>query len=610
MKTQKKDPKVNDLPTIHDTRSLFKKAIAVQLSKIVSRYTEAELMRLIETPKSTTHGHYALPLPKLLAQCNKYSTEEFNPHPATWCKEIAQQFEPTPMIERATPVGVFLNFKVEPFEYIQHTLLQVYKEKERYGWKKLDNDTVLIDYSSPNIAKPFHAGHLRSTILGNFLRKIHIAMGYKVISINYLGDWGKQYGLLAVGYEKYGDPEALKKDAIKHLYDVYVRINEESSTIPDIDKQASKYFWRMEQGDEQVLERWKLFRELSIEMYLPIYKRLGISFDDYSGESKTEPYIKKIYDLLEEKKLVTKLQDTAWVIDLSHYNLGQPIVRRADGTSFYLTRDLASVMLRMEAYPCSKSIYVVGTEQERYLKQVFTICKLIWGDSLPSLHHAGFGHIHGMSTRKGTAVFLQDILDTAQNKMLSIMSEPENKQKYEDIMQRGVQVSETESYKGEKAVKYIADRLGTSAVIAQDMSGRRIKNYTFSWDRMIDARGDTGVFLQYTHARVCGIERKNSVRLTTDCNFGLLKEKEAFELAQMISHFPEVVQNSFDALEPSTLISYLFKLAHLTSQSNYTMRVKGMDTPLAEARLLLFWAAKTTLRNGLRLVGIEPLERM
>ncbi|KAI9027165.1 arginyl-tRNA synthetase [Phycomyces nitens] len=609
MKKQKKEQRIPDLHTIQDTKSLFKHAVASQLSKIVTRYTESQLLQLIETPKSTAYGQFALPLPKLLAQLTNPDEDSNNPHPSQWCKELAKKFKPDSMIERATPVGVFLNFEVQPIEYIKYTLLQVFKEKTRYGWSLSNTGTVLVDYSSPNIAKPFHAGHLRSTILGNYLRRIHEAMGYTVIGINYLGDWGKQYGLLAVGFEKYGNEDELEKDAIKHLYNVYVRINEDMKTTPEIDQQASQYFKRMEDGDKEVLEQWKRFRELSIEMYLPVYKRLGISFDDYSGESKTEPYITRIYQLLEQKNLVIKLEDGAWVIDLEEYKLGQPIVKRSDGTSLYLTRDLASVLLRMETYPCTKAFYVVGTEQERYLKQVFAISRLIWGDKLPELYHVGFGRINGMSTRQGTAVFLQDILDTAQNKMLSIMQEEDNKDKYADILKRGVQTDDV-VYEGERAAEYIADRLGTSAVIAQDMSGRRIKNYGFSWDRMIDARGDTGVFLQYTHARVCGIERKCSVRITDDCNFGLLREKETFELAQMISHFPGVVQNSFDNLEPSTLVSYLFKLAHLISQANYTLRVKGMDLPLAEARMLLFWAAKTTLGNGLRLVGIEPLERM
>lgn len=397
-----------------------------------------------------------------------------------------------------TPAGQFLQFDVRPATYIKSTLGQVYSEKDLYGSKTVkkeeEKETVIIDYSSPNIAKPFHAGHLRSTILGNFIKRIHDACGYKTIGINYLGDWGKQYGLLAVGFDFFGDEVELKKDPIHHLYQVYVKINIMAKEDPEIDKQANAYFKKMEQGDETALLQWKRFRELSIDCYKQIYKRLNIDFDYYSGESQTEPYIPQVCDLLHQYKLIETTEDGAWIVDLEKYKLGKPIIRRADGTSLYMTRDLASLILRRKLFNnFNKAVYVVGTEQQLYVKQLFKISELIHQQdpSWPTnLHHANFGRVMGMSTRKGTVVFLEDILDTAQEHML-------------DNIKAGNQVKFEELEK-ENRLDEVADKLGSSAVIIQDMVAKRVKNYEFSWDRMTVAKGYTGVYLQYTYARMCG----------------------------------------------------------------------------------------------------------
>lgn len=409
--------------------------------------------------------------------------------------------KPNDYIRNISLQGPFLQFDVQSTAYIRETLNDVYGRGKDYGkQRQIDKQqTVLIDYSSPNIAKPFHAGHLRSTILGNFVKRIHEAMGYRAVGINYLGDWGKQYGLLAVGFEKYGNQQQLEQDPIHHLYQVYVRVNQDSD--PETDRLANEYFKRMEQGDKNVLEQWKRFRDLSIKSYASVYRRLGITFERYSGESETEPYIQPVYDLLQKHKLVNIEKDGAWTIDLSDYGLGTAVVRRGDGTSLYLTRDLASLLLRQEQYQLQKSVYVVGTEQSLYLQQLFKIAELIFPQQ-QSLQHAGFGRVQGMSTRKGTVVFLQDILDTAQEKMLENMRQ--GHQKFEELREQGIVDDQGHLLLGDDAVNYVADQLGMSAVLIQDMVAKRVKNYTFSYDRMTAARGYTGVFLQFTHARMCG----------------------------------------------------------------------------------------------------------
>ncbi|KAI9489586.1 hypothetical protein BDB00DRAFT_842608 [Zychaea mexicana] len=412
----------------------------------------------------------------------------------------------------------------------------------------------------------------------------------------------RKTGLLAVGFEKYGNEALLEKDPIHHLYDVYVKINKELTE--DLDRQANAYFKRMEEGDTAALEQWKRFRELSISSYKSIYKRLGIEFERYSGESETEPFIQSVYDILQSKNLISKTaaDDGAWTVDLSAYGLGAPIVRRADGTSLYLTRDLSNLILRQSP---QKSMYIVGTEQSLYLQQMFKIAELA---SLASnLHHVGFGRVQGMSTRKGTVVFLQDILDTAQEQMLKNLKE--NPVKYQELMAMGIQ-KDGRRLVGQQAVEEVADQLGTSAVIVQDLIAKRVKNYTFSYERMTAARGYTGVYLQYTHARMCAIERKANTKITTDCDFDLLKENEAFELALTVSQFPDIVRSAYQSMEPCVVVHYLFRLAHVIGQANSTLRIKDADPELAEARMLLFSSARTTLANGLKLIGIDPLERI
>ncbi|KAI9275844.1 arginyl-tRNA synthetase [Phascolomyces articulosus] len=585
----------------------FKRSIVKQLSRLTP-CGESELIDFIRVPKKNQEGHYAISLAQIkgsLRDSNVLTEQQQNP--IAWSEEIAQKFIPNTYIASAIANGPNITFKVAPTEFIKQVLQQVHEEKERYGWAPHDTtipsntkkSTVVIDYSSPNIAKPFHAGHLRSTIHGNFIKRIHQVMGYHVIGINYLGDWGKQYGLLAIGYERYGDREKLEKDPIHHLYDVYVKINQDAKKDPEIDQLANTYFKRMEQGDEDALKQWRLFRELSIESYASIYERLDVLFEVYSGESQVEEFIPKIHARLEEQGLLTKTEDGASVVDLEAYQLDKAIVERADGTSLYLTRDLATLLMRMQEYKFEKMIYVVGEEQEGHFKQLFKTAELLFGSELSErLQHASFGRINGMSTRQGTAVFLQDILDISKGKILDYMQQ--DKARYdEDLQQQSMALIDT-----------IADQLGVSAILIQDMKAKRGKNYTFSWDRMTDARGDTGVFLQYAHARMCGIERKANTPLRADCDYALLKEQEAFDLVQQISLFPELVESSFKTLEPCTIVNYLFKLSHAISVANNRLRVKNMNPELAASRMMLFWAAKTTLSNGLSLLGLKPIERM
>ncbi|KAF8977812.1 Arginyl-tRNA synthetase, partial [Entomortierella lignicola] len=559
-------------------------------------------------------------------------------------------------IRSVIPVGQFLNFGVDERQYTRETIQGVIKAEHAksqflsqsmsvtdpgpthvaslgYGMDQtIGKDQIIaIDYSSPNIAKPFHGGHLRGTILGNFATRLLRGFGYQVIGINYLGDWGKQYGLMAVGFDRYGDRKLLHQDPIKHLYDVYVRINREITEDPSLDKLANQYFKQMEDNDPKVLSLWQEFRTLSIEVYKSMYKRLGIEFDVYSGESESAKYVPQAYELLRNKGLLKEQDDGAWIVDLSEHGLGVCPLRRSDGTTLYLTRDIAACLERAERFKFNRHLYMIGDDQNLHMKRLFKIMELAFkeeiastsdsSNSLPhwsrALQHISFGKVQGMSTRKGNAVFLQDILDTAQSTMLERMKE--NESKFEAVKE-SLQQQITQQTPGEIKRRYeddgvalVADQLGISAVVIQDFQARSSKGYEFSWKRMTESTGNTGVYLQYAHARLCGIESKSGTRLNLSAQTDLLVEAEAFELVNYISMYPEITFQSLQTLEPSMIVNYLFGLSHAISSANQVLLVKPAaeagHQDLAEARMLLLWAARVTLGNGMRILGLEPLER-
>ncbi|KAG0235673.1 Arginyl-tRNA synthetase [Actinomortierella wolfii] len=636
--------------------SRFKQAIAAQLARMTSIDTNA-IVRAIERPKVKGHGTFAIPVPRLLQPSPAASAAaaaataaagkpqlSFAEQRAALLARVEKEFKTTPgWIRSVQPAGQFLNFTVDEPAYVRqviHDVVEAEHErrqqapsdaenkvitgaKDRYGLDASvgQGKIIAMDYSSPNIAKPFHGGHLRGTILGNFATRLLRGFGYTVVGINYLGDWGKQYGLLAVGFNKFGDRAKLQENPIKHLYDVYVQVNQAALEDPEIDKQANEYFCAMEAGDEKALGMWREFRELSIDIYKQMYKRLGIEFDVYSGESEAARWVPEAMSLLRSKNLLqTDPKTGALFVDLAPYDLGMATLQRADGTTLYLTRDIAACLERRHRFRFDRHLYMIGDDQTLHLKRLFKIMELLFADEQSSsssssssqqdsssrehwsrqLQHVSFGKVQGMSTRKGQAVFLEDILDTAQRTMLDKMME--NVTKKTNVT--GDDLAE------QKHREWIADQLGISAVVVQDFQAKSSKGYQFSWNRMTDATGNTGIYLQYAHARLCSIEARSGLTVDPSADTSLLKEPEAFDLANWISQYPEVTRQALDTLEPYLIVQYLFGLSHAISAANKVLLVKDQPEPLAKARLLLFWSARVTLGNGLELLGLVPVEKM
>ncbi|KAF9126075.1 hypothetical protein BGW39_006946 [Mortierella sp. 14UC] len=579
---------VVEVPTIEgsdpetDPLDAFKNVLAAQLSTLVDVDIKI-LYDALEAPRASENGHVALSVPRLRLKGS----------PAAIAADIVAKFQLNDYVLSTKADGPFVNFFLNHIKLADSLFHKIYDTKEKWGCNKLGGDKkVIVEFSSPNIAKPFHAGHLRSTIIGSFVRNILQANGYDTLSMNYLGDWGKQYGLLAVGFERYGSEEKLLEDPIKHLFDVYVQINVDAKENEAVHDEARAYFKKMEDGDESARKIWSRFRDLSIVKYKDIYARLNIAFDVYSGESQVTDGMERALKLLHEKNLLTE-SDGALIIDLTKYKLGICVVQKKDGTTLYITRDIGAALERYEKYGFEHMYYIVASQQDLHLKQLFKILELLGFDWAKKVTHLNFGMVGGMSTRKGTVVFLEDILEETRDAMHEVMKK--NEHKYAQI---------------EKPLE-VADNIGISAIMIQDASARRIKNYDFDWKRMFSFEGDTGPYLQYAHARLCSIERKTEMEVNPKADLRHLGDSRAAgDLITMIARYPQIVRETTRSFEPVNIVGYAMKLSHNVSQALESMYVMGAEKEVAEARLFMYWSARITLGNAMRLLNLKPQERM
>ncbi|XP_023270827.1 probable arginine--tRNA ligase, mitochondrial [Seriola lalandi dorsalis] len=472
------------------------------------------------------------------------------------------------------------------------------QEDDRFGlnselFNTLKRGTTLVEYSSPNIAKKFHAGHLRSTFIGNFIANLKRSLGNNVIRMNYLGDWGMQFGLLGAGFGQFGCQEKLKQNPLQHLFEVYVQVNKEAERSEDMKQAARDFFRQLEQRDSQAMSLWQQFREITVHEYQHVYKRLGIHFDVYSGESDHQDQAQEVVQQLQSQGLLKTSEKGTGVVDLCPDGDMSSVctVLRSDGTTLYITRDVAAAIDRKQKYHFDEMIYVTDKSQANHFHQLFQILLSMGHSWADRCQHVPFGLVQGMKTRTGEVVFLEDVLNEARTRMLDNMSQSKTTKEMENP-------------------EDTAEKVGISALIVQDFKGPLLSDYKFDWDRMLQAQGDTGVFLQYTHARLCSLIRRNEGIEAAAFDPSLLLEQTTITILQHLLRYDEVLYQSAQDLQPKHLVNFLLKLCHLIASAHRQLPVKGSPRDVAQARLRLFSRACSVLANGMRILGITPVDKM
>lgn len=568
-----------------------KEQLAGLLAGMIDGLEASDIRDMIEIPPDSNMGDFAFPCFRLAKTMRKA--------PQMIAAELAEKFAGNESFSKVENVNAYVNFFLNKAEVAAATVDAVIKAGAAYGGSEHGNGkTVCIDYSSPNIAKPFHIGHIRSTVIGNSLYKIYDSLGYDVVRINHLGDYGTQFGKMIVAYRKWGNKEEVEAEPIKSLLKYYVKFHEEAEKDPALEDEARATFTLLENGAEEETALWQWFRDESLKEFNYVYDLLGITFDSYAGESFYSDKMDRVVDILESKELLKDSEGTQ-IVDLSEFNLTPALIKKKDGSTLYITRDLAAVLYRKETYDFDKCIYVVASQQNLHFQQLFKIVDLMGFDWADKCVHVPFGMVSledgTMSTRKGKVVFLLDVLTKAVEKTKEVIAEKN--------------VAEDD-------IDQTAKDVGIGAVMFQELSNNRIKDYVFSWDKVLNFEGETGPYVQYTHARACSVLRNAGDSAAAVVNGSIKPDmsfvtgEAAYELVKAIGRFPEVVQDAADKYEPSVITRHIIDVAQYFNKFYHDEHILVENEDEKQAKLALVYAAKQTIANGLALLGIAAPERM
>ncbi|WP_186430526.1 arginine--tRNA ligase [Clostridium sp. BSD9I1] len=561
----------------------FKNTLVKRIKEHVDM-PEEKIEALIEIPPRPEMGDYAFPcfqLSKVLRKAPNLIAEELKTN-------INKEG-----FERIETMGPYLNFFVDKSVFTQNTLEKILSEKENYGKTNSgEGKNVAVEYSSPNIAKPFHVGHLFSTSIGNSLYKILSFEGYNCTRINHLGDWGTQFGKLISAYKRWVDEEALEKEPIKELLRIYVKFHDEAEKDPSLEEEGRMHFKKLEDGSEEEVRLWKRFRDLSLKEFNKVYEMLNVEFDSYAGESFYGDKMDAVIEEIDKCGLLTE-SNGAKVVMLEDYNMPPCIIKKSDGATIYATRDLAAAVYRKNTYDFDKSIYVVGLEQSLHFKQVFTTLKLMGKEWADYCKHVGFGLVRfadrKLSTRKGEVIFLEELLNESIEKTTAVI-----KEKNPDLANK----------------EEVAKKVGIGAVIFTYLKNNRERDIVFNWEEMLSFDGETGPYVQYSYARGKSILRKAG-NIEGSINYKKLSSKEEFELAKTLSSFNEAILYSIDKLEPSIVTRYVIDVAKgFNKFYNAHSIVNAEDEETKVARIKLVEATCQVIKNGLNLLGIDVVEEM
>lgn len=544
--------------------------------------TLEQVLGLLENPKQAGHGDVAFPAFSL--------AKIYHKAPQQIAADLAEKMDAS-SFEKIEVVGPYLNFFMDKKLVSSDVLAAVVKEKNHYGDSTIGNGgNVPIDLSSPNIAKPISMGHLRSTVIGNSLGFIMEKIGYVPIRINHLGDWGTQFGKLIVAYKKWGSEEAVKAEPINELLRLYVQFHEVVETEPELDVEARAWFKRLEDGDEEATALWQWFRDESMKEFNKIYHLLEVDFDSLNGEAFYNDKMDEIVELLEEKHLLIE-DKGAEIVDLSAYDLNPALIRKSDGATLYITRDLAAALYRKRTYNFVKAIYAVGNEQSYHFKQLKAVLKemgFAWSDDI---YHVPFGLItqggKKLSTRKGKIVLLEKVLNEAIDSAKDQITE-----KNPDLPNKDE----------------VARQVGVGAVVFHDLKNDRLNNFDFDLEEVVRFEGETGPYVQYTHARAMSVLEKAGFAPDADASYAL-NDDASWEIIKMVQKYPETVMQAADTYEPSVIAKHAIKLAQAFNKYYATTKILVEDEE-KEARLALVFAVATLLKEDLRLLGLHAPDKM
>ena len=571
----------------------FKEEIAKLIAQQVEGLELAEIQDMIEVPQDHKMGDYAFPCFKLAKTLRKA--------PPLIAQGIAEAIKDAELFEKVEQVNAYVNMFISKEAFVKVTMEEVMAKGDDFGKTNVgENKPVIVEYSSPNIAKPFHIGHIRSTVIGNSLYKIYDAMGYDVIRINHLGDYGTQFGKMICAYRHWGNKEDVINEPIKTLLAYYTKFHVEVEEHPELEDEAREIFAKLEKGEPEEVELWQWFRDESLKEFSRVYDMLGITFDSYAGESFYSDKMPRFVNELKEKGLLEESRG-AQIVDLEADGLGAALITKSDGSTLYITRDIAAAVYRKETYNFEKNIYVVASQQNLHFQQWFKILEKMGYEWSKDCVHIPFGLVSlaegTMSTRHGRVVFLEDVLNKAVEKTKEIIREknPEATDEYVDE---------------------VAKTVGIGAVIFQELSNNRIKDYVFNWDKVLNFDGETGPYVQYTHARCASVLRRagedvvEKAKALNGIDYKYLTSESAYDLAKLLYKFPAVVLDAGEKYEPSIVTRHIVDMAQGFNKFYHDEHILTDNEDEKVAKVALVLAAKEAIKNGLALLGMGAPERM
>lgn len=561
---------------------MFKAEIAKALSEATGLDT-AVVSDMLEIPPNPELGDYAFPCFRLAKTMRKA--------PALIAAELAETVKKPDCVGKVLPAGGYVNFVLDRGVQAKTVLEKIRTEGKKYGGSSEGGGrNVCIDYSSVNIAKPLHIGHLPSTVIGNSLYRIYEHIGYNSVGINHLGDWGTQFGKMIVAYRLWGNRETIEAGGVDELVKLYVRFHQEAERDESLNDQARAWFRKIEENDPEAMELFSWFKEITLKEVRQVFDMMGIRFDSYAGESFYNDKMDRVVDELREKHLLIKDQG-AQIVDLSEYKMPPCIILRSDGATLYATRDIAAALYRKDTYDFAKCLYVVAYQQNLHFRQWFKVVELMGYDWAKDLTHVAFGMVSGtegaFSTRKGNMVKLRDVLQASIDKTRAIIRE-----KSPDL----------EDADG------IAKEVGIGALVWSMLYNGRIKDVVFDWDTILNFDGETGPYVQYTHARACSVLRK--AKPEGDPDYSLLNDDESRSLIAALGAFPDAVKEAAEKYEPYLVSRSVMQICQAFNRFYYEQRIMTDDAALRNARLTLTEAARDVIAIGLNLIGLSAPERM